>query len=599
MQKLDENGDPQWIDENDPALPGIQLTEDLVRREGMRCISDGEGGAIAVWSDERNRAFDIYAHRLNADGETADGWPEENLVINSAGSNQFGHSIISDGTGGVIIAWISGQRNGGNIYANKLDADGNLIWDDDPEGGVEIRLSERNNSYLSLCSDGSGGAFVSWTGYRENQEDSDIFCQRILEDGTIPWSDNGEIICDAPGDQNYSGIVSVEQGQAVIVWEHEVDNSNSDLYMQKIAGEDSILLHWEPEGEDRDGLTLCNDQLEQCDPSLAPDGEGGFIAAWYDERLGGSVPGDIYAQRVDSDARRIWLNGHDVLVTNARLKQTSPSLHVFNETVKTVWCDYRSGSPGIYTQFLEIAGGIAILDEDCEEIVSGKGYDGRHPRISIDGENLWFAWNDQRLGEMGEYIFIQRADLTEGAFAFGDEARMIIAPDFEEDDPIVMDSVAVAADGNGGIYLAWQENRYDHYFNIRTQLVNSNGQILWGDTGKSPTSDGRNVEYNRDLSKPRLLVTENGRLYVAFHKYIGHNYWQNVLIQRMSRGGEPMWTEEEHNALLVTNSELDHTVEGMTYFEDGSILLVIMRITGPSDYDLIAQRISSNGVLLW
>jgi len=74
-------------------------------------ISDGNGGGIAVWSDQRAGNYDIYAQRLDANGDAM--WPAYGVVVCKAAGDQVNPQAVSDGAGGVIVAWEDGRTGFG------------------------------------------------------------------------------------------------------------------------------------------------------------------------------------------------------------------------------------------------------------------------------------------------------------------------------------------------------------------------------------------------------------------------------------------------------------------------------------------------------
>ena len=56
----------------------------------LRLVSDGAGGAIAAWVDERSGGWeaDIYAQRVTADGVVHSAWPTDGLALCTASGDQ-------------------------------------------------------------------------------------------------------------------------------------------------------------------------------------------------------------------------------------------------------------------------------------------------------------------------------------------------------------------------------------------------------------------------------------------------------------------------------------------------------------------------------
>ena len=62
--------------------------------------------------------------------------------------------------------------------------------------------------------------------------------------------------------------------------------TSAQLYAQHITAQGDAL--WE-----KDGIAVCELQVNQQQPDCIPDGNGGFIVTWWDER---NIFADIYAQ---------------------------------------------------------------------------------------------------------------------------------------------------------------------------------------------------------------------------------------------------------------------------------------------------------------
>src|SRR3972149_2344598 len=56
------------------------------QQSSLQIVSDGAGGAIIAWEDTRNVHFDIYAQRIDAHGNVL--WMKDGISICSAPENQ-------------------------------------------------------------------------------------------------------------------------------------------------------------------------------------------------------------------------------------------------------------------------------------------------------------------------------------------------------------------------------------------------------------------------------------------------------------------------------------------------------------------------------
>ena len=76
---------------------------------------------MVAWVDRRRDAGDIYAQRIAADGLVADGWPPNGVAVCTAVGAQDGVAIATDGAGGALIilllASAAFSRNSSDILA--------------------------------------------------------------------------------------------------------------------------------------------------------------------------------------------------------------------------------------------------------------------------------------------------------------------------------------------------------------------------------------------------------------------------------------------------------------------------------------------------
>ena len=109
------------------------------------------------------------------------------------------------------------------------------------------------------------------------------------------WTEDGIPICVETGAQYHHCVVEVEPGVIVVVWE-DGRSGNYDLYAQKIHS--SGYQYWA-----LDGIPVCVEPEGQLGPVAVPDGAGGVIIAWWDNRTPDT---DVYAQRLDADGYMLW-----------------------------------------------------------------------------------------------------------------------------------------------------------------------------------------------------------------------------------------------------------------------------------------------------
>jgi len=140
---------------NDPRI-NTPISTAVGEQNFQQTTTDGNGGAIIVWQDSRAGtwlSYGIYAQRVDANGNVL--WTQDGVAIHTGEYQHYGPQIVSDGAGGAIIAWHDKRNNGdlGDLYVQRIDATGAPQWS---AGGVRINLRIGAAQDVQWVSDGSG-----------------------------------------------------------------------------------------------------------------------------------------------------------------------------------------------------------------------------------------------------------------------------------------------------------------------------------------------------------------------------------------------------------------------------------------------------------
>ena len=281
VQRIDNAGSLLWAVSGVPVsnAAGIQAEPDLVP-----CSS---GGAIVAWQDSRGD-YDIYAQSISSAGAAL--WDAGGIAVCAEVQGQYDPAIITDGAGGVIVAWTDYRRGDFrcDIYAQRLNIAGVGLW---AAGGVAVCTAPEDQWYEAMKEDGFGGAIIAWRDFRAGEEN--VYVQRIDGAGAGLWSYNGVAVCTAVGNQWYIRTVSDGAGGAIVSWVDWRTGIPMDynIYAQRVDA--SGAVRWVP-----DGAGICTADDDQSDAEPISDGAGGVFLVWEDRRNGNY---DIYASRIDTD----------------------------------------------------------------------------------------------------------------------------------------------------------------------------------------------------------------------------------------------------------------------------------------------------------
>ncbi len=194
-----------------------------------QAVSDQAGGAIVTWHESDTLdEFDIYAQRITGGGWPS--WTADGLPVCSAAASQTEPHLISSESYGAIIAWEDCRSDGfGDVYIQKMDGDGNMLWQAD---GVAVCTAQRNQQDVRIATNDVGGAIVTWLDSRIVTYEK-IFTQMIDADGAPQWGPDG-MECFSPLlKQDGPCIVADGAGGALVAGECKIDDDDH-LYAQRI-----------------------------------------------------------------------------------------------------------------------------------------------------------------------------------------------------------------------------------------------------------------------------------------------------------------------------------------------------------------------------
>jgi hypothetical protein len=374
-QRIDANGNVLW------TTNGVPLSSAVTIQGFQQMVSDGNGGTVVAWQDYRNGGgWDIYAQRIDGDGNVL--WTTDGVAITTAASGQSDLQIVSDGSGGAVIVWGDYRNNNWDIYAQRIDADGSARW---TATGVAIAATPANQVNPQLVGDGSGGAIIVWHDSRNGT--NDIYAQRIDADGNFSWTTNGVAVCTAAYSQAYPQIVSDGSGGVVIVWEDNRATFNYDIYAQRINANGAPL--WTP-----NGVAVAIGTNTQRSPQVMSDGSGGGIFVWEDNHSG---TWEVYAQRMNANGSPLWPASMFVASTsntNSSFPAVYKGMHDGSGGVVIAWQDQRNAESDIYAQRINAngvlqwtAGGVAI---------STASYTQEYPTLVGTADGVIITWDDWR-----------------------------------------------------------------------------------------------------------------------------------------------------------------------------------------------------------
>ncbi len=417
----------QWIENGNPIVlnPNTQTNSVIAR--------DGEGEAFIAWYDLRNDGGDIYAQRI--DGRGRELWTAGGIRLTPSG-DQAWTRIAPDGAGGVLVAWQDDRNGTQDIYAQRLDADGNELW---TSGGVSVTLAAGNQTLPDIAADGSGGAVIVWESYL-SPGTYDIYAQRIDYGGTTLWTTNGEPVCTNAGHQNKARVVvDTINGYAYFCWQ-DSRTGTADIYAHRysLAGSRSWAV---------DGVAVCAAANSQLFPQMILDRNNRIVICWRDYRNGTGY--GVYAQSIDMWSNAQWTA--DGIPAFSASSGTADDFHICADPyggILVAWDDNRDGTRRTRAQKVNSAGSAQWTSEG--ELVCGITGRTTDPQITTDGlGGALIVWVDERYGSD---LYMQHIDASGSLLWTSNGAMLTEAPGIQY-------LAAITDDGAGSAIVSWPDKR--------------------------------------------------------------------------------------------------------------------------------------------
>ncbi len=386
-QRISASGNPQW------QPNGVALSGTGGYQYYPQIIPDGAGGAIVAWQDNRSGLdYDIYAQRLDANGNAL--WGANGAVVCSDSGHQYNPQLVTDGAGGAIITWQDRRSGSFDIYAQHIAANGSAAW---TSGGLRVCGASSDQIEPKISPDGSGGAFIGWLDYRLGTGSTDVYCQRISQNGSPIFPADGIPVCAAPNVQWNLQMASDSHSGTILAWQDRRGGSSDNIFAQRVDQSGNAI--WQI-----DGISVAASLGFQAYPQISADGGGGVVIAWQDNRTGTDY--DIYAQRLDPGGNLLWSSSGKAVCSSLG-HQYNPQLTAQGGSVFITWQDKRGPDFDIYAQRLDLSGNTFWTGNGIQ--VASLLLDQVNPQLASDGgEGAIVAWSDYHLNSGSTDVYSHR-----------------------------------------------------------------------------------------------------------------------------------------------------------------------------------------------
>jgi len=423
------------------------------RQFAYSVAADGVGGAVTSWEESyRGSETDLYAQRVDVDGNLL--WPAGGVAVCTATGNQTSARVVTDEAEGAIVVWVDSRGGTEDVYAQRVLAGGGVKW---TANGVAVCTAANDQNDPSIVSDNSSGVVIAWHDARNGTAETNIYAQRVDSLGVPMWAANGVGVCTAGGRQNSPRISNIAGGAATIVTWADSRAGNSDIYAARVSPVGA--LPWT-----LNGVAVCTATGNQQAPEIAI-ATTSVIVTWEDRRSGGF---DIYAQRIDNFGTPQWAPD-GVAQVSAAGDQTAPKIVPDGAGGAYIsWTDERSSpSTDAYAQHVSDLGVSSWGANGLPITLSGQVKE--TPVLAFDGSGLYAAWADATAGNQD--VYVQRLHASTGAPQWTANGLPIVTQ------PHAQADVAIALSDASSAIVTWNDARDDADDDVYAYRLTSTGPL--------------------------------------------------------------------------------------------------------------------------
>lgn len=430
-------------------------------------------------------------------------WQEEGLQIPEPGHSVDAY-VIPDGQGGMIYTYERAVGNVGNIYAQRVDGRGNLLWG--PQGVAVCEQEPGDQDVPDIVSDGQGGAYVVWRDDRMPTYTT-IYAQHLNAGGAISYAADGMALVTGSGfDVGPPEISATPDGDAVVVFRLEI-GSSYQLRAQKL---DPQGYAWAYGGVIVHTTSM---YIMQYDVGVMRDGT--TCAVFLDDVP--TLNDEVLGIGLDPSGASLW--GPVTVLSGSEDERLSDVVVDEYGGLYVAGTSHRIVTMRVVLNRVE-ADGTTADDEgvNVAEAASGRG----DVRLAPAPDGVWVGWYDgRRQPDIGLYVQRYSRQLAPQLTANG---HMV----FEDRGSRWVHDME--ADGEGGVFMSWHDERWSQDEDVFVQKIDTAGDELWG-------SGGLCLRANDGASGGGMLVADGaGGLLTVFSENVTTEDY-DLFLQRVERNG--------------------------------------------------------------
>lgn len=262
--------------------------------------------------------YNIFIKKINnSDGSTE--WTKQVNSNEDPDLNKFSPRITTFDDGGNDYSIITWYDSNNNLFAQKIDGNGNRLWDSGNDLTISATAMEEKEPDIIV--DSQNDILITWVmdgGIKLNKFSSST--------GATIWASNLDIDTE---NNNFAPRITIDAGDNYYIsWAKNI--SSPDVYAAKINTAQEIK--WSKRAN------VSDETYSQSNPNIMIDNTNAIAyVSWIDDRLSNQ---DIYIQKIDiNTSATIWPNDYRVNFDTGGENQQNPVLIMRGTDPIAAWQD--------------------------------------------------------------------------------------------------------------------------------------------------------------------------------------------------------------------------------------------------------------------
>ncbi|MCK4918967.1 MAG: carboxypeptidase regulatory-like domain-containing protein [Candidatus Pacebacteria bacterium] len=211
VKKFDSSGAVVWGTD-------LKISSDLISLNQLdpKIVVDDEDNFYVVWEEVVTGDSDIYWAKFDSNGGVL--FAETKVNSDSSSLDQYEPDIVFDGTDYFYISWSDERNSQPDIYAQKFDKSGNVMW---ASSDIKINDDTLPDAWRTKSAVAYSGNILYFSWEDDRNGDADIYSTKFDSAGTKLWTYDLIMNSVATGSQEAPDVVADSLGYGITAWEDD------------------------------------------------------------------------------------------------------------------------------------------------------------------------------------------------------------------------------------------------------------------------------------------------------------------------------------------------------------------------------------------